>query len=269
MKRVSEGPLFHAFFLGFYKDNVRHGLSEFISLMRRVTPDFELYFIDNGRNGPDSLPGAVRYIEGDNSRWEFSGWDAGMHHAGGGDDRDVYIFCNDTFCFNRDWSAAESARFVKAFRKLARIDGPALSGEFNSFDKRFTLNGVQLSGWVSTYLFGMSGTLLKTMGSRLTVPDDVLNQLFLTIQDQKIVWGEDIDPILSAHISRWMFPKDAGAGWYKSSGASDELKINKVRAILNEKYLTACCIRLGGKLVRTNPGIVQRAFRKAKSAICM
>jgi hypothetical protein len=102
MESAKRKPRIHAFFLSFYEKNAELGLSEFISLIRSIGGEFDIYFIDNGKNRAVSLPEFVRYVKGDNFGWEISGWDAGIRHAGAVKDEDLYIFCNDTFCFCQD-----------------------------------------------------------------------------------------------------------------------------------------------------------------------
>lgn len=262
MKLAERKPRIRAFFLSYYRDKAEHGLAQFMSLLGFVGGEPEIYFIDNGGNGPVSLPASVRYVEGDNSRWEFSGWDAGIRQARAISDDDLCIFCNDTFCFHREWSDFERARFVRCFEKLRNVRKPGLAGEFCSFNEDFDLNGACLRGWVSTYLFGMTGTLLNLMESKLTLPEQTLNQLFVTIKNNRIVWGKEMDPSLAAHISNWLFPAAGAVGWYQSANASDELKVGKVRAILNEKYIASCCARHRGSIVQTNPTLFMRGVRK-------
>jgi hypothetical protein len=238
----------HAFFLSFYKEKLVDGLKEFTSLLDATGLPYEIYFIDNGENGVPEDGAVAKYVAGDNSSWEFSGWDAALDSLPEIRDEDLFVFCNDTFCFHRKWDLDSRDRFVNSFLRLVDFGGAGIAGEVNSFRRRFALGGVRMNRWVSTYLFALPGGLLNKMGGKLCVDEAMFDRLVLGVSEGKIHWGQDIDPILASHLDSWMFPKNRKRGWYNSYRTSTETKFGKIKAILNEKWVTACSESYGGRL---------------------
>lgn len=256
-----------AFFLSFYKEKLVGGLTEFRSLLDATGLPYEIHFIDNGGNGVPTGGAAVRYVAGDNSNWEFSGWDAALGTLTEIRDEDLFVFCNDTFCFHRKWDLVSRNRFVNSFLRLADFGGAGIAGEVNSFRRWFTLGEIRMDRWVSTYLFALPGGLLKKMGGKLCLDTAMFDRLVLGVSEGKIDWGQDMDPILASHVDSWMFPKNSELGWYNSYRASAEMKLRKIKAILNEKWITACSEGCGGRLFDARASAFTRLRRRFNSLL--
>lgn len=238
----------------FYDYYSEKAVREFKYLLERVDPDYRLIIVDN--HGGIANVGE-KVIRGNNINWEFSGWDTGLSTLSTINDSDVFIFCNDTFCHHNTWNASIRERFCKVFRSLVKNNkqksSAILSGTTDSVWKGFSLSEKKFNYWVSSYLFLMTGSLLNKMGGRLCIEEEILNRYISMDSENNLVWGSEVSFSLQSHLTRWLFEDGEDVGWYNKRNISFEKKIRKVKAIFNEKYLTANCLFCGGRVIEVMP----------------
>ncbi|NBA98228.1 hypothetical protein [Pseudomonas sp. R5(2019)] len=254
----------YAIFLSFYKDYEESGINEFTSLVESLGLEYELFIVSNRI---DNSLSQNNFILGDNSNWEFSGWDKGIAKISSFADEDIFIFCNDTFCFHRQWGVAERRRFLKAFTRLINSGEQGMSGEVNNVNKTFNLFGHSTDRWISTYLFAMTGGLLKKNKNKLSLPESQLENAVISADQDKAVWGVGVCETLTAHIQDWLYPDSINSGWYKAKDAPPAIKLRKAKTILNEKYLSAFCTSFNGMLFPANSNLLFRAFKRLQNIL--
>lgn len=249
----------YGLFVSYYEDHFRRAFEGFERFVCSLGSNCALTVICN--NPSNRLPGAVA---GDNTNWEFSGWDAGLATLGDFGQHDLLVFCNDTFTNHRPWGWSDRRRFADAFARLAASGRQGMCGEVHGYKQPFEILGLSCDRWVSTYLFALTGGLVNRLGRRLSLGEDVLARIAPGIGEAGIVWGDGISDGLKKHLDEWVFPYKAGTGWYKAASASEETKLRKVKTVLNEKYLAAWCVANGGVMMNAGPGFLLRKVREIK-----
>ncbi|HDC4344246.1 TPA: hypothetical protein QHT63_005309 [Klebsiella quasipneumoniae subsp. similipneumoniae] len=234
-------------------------MNEFIELVNGVSKDNKIIIVDNslGNNTPQDSNDDIVYLRGDNSNWEFSGWDVGLEAIPYINQSDVVIFCNDTFCHHNVWDTNTKKDFKNTFSKVTVKNEfqpfLALSGTTDSKWKVFSIENKKLVYWVSSYLFMMTGGLINKNNKKISISKSKLDQFIYLNEESKHMWGDGISHSLREHLDNWMYSTDKTQGWYKKDKLSPEVKIKKVKAILNEKYLTALCNSEGGRVYEIKP----------------
>lgn len=232
----------------YYDKYAFRAINEFKMLLSNLDSDYRIILVCNNFNLKQNILKKIDYnvLDGDNSAWEFSGWQKGLSSLSL-EDNDVVIFANDTFCHHNYWGKYEKFLFQKQFKKLIKKNSKkpfsAISGNVDTFGEKFSLEGCSASGWVSTYLFLITGTLLKQLDNKLTIRELIS---FDGIKGD-FIWDDGVSENLKKHIINWMFSiGDAQSGWYKKDDVDLMYKSKKIQSILNEKYLSACCNKNGG-----------------------
>lgn len=237
--------MIYGIYLSYYKDYQQKGLKEFSALINLIDKNHTLILVNNGPEEIDFC-GNFKITKGNNKNWEFSGWDEGIKSIHNISKDDYLIFANDTFCHHRTWTILERILFAFAFKKHITKKEQGITGDINTFNKEFEILGLKASKWASTYLFGIDAGLLKKIGNKISLNESSLDEM-ISIEDNKnLKWGTGTSISLKEYIDNWMSP-DNTLGWYKST-SSISTRERKTKAILNEKYLSALCLRQGGTL---------------------
>jgi hypothetical protein len=104
--------------------------------------------------------------------------------------------------------------------------------------------GVKSKGWISTYLFCISGSKVKELMPFCKVDSFYADQIKYDQQAKKLIL-ENCSDNLTHHLESWFFPKNPKLGWYKNSSNAEnsDLVKKKIVAILNEKLLFATALK--------------------------
>jgi hypothetical protein len=225
----------NAILLVYYEKYFETSLHEFVKILDNLELDYNLLIISNN----DALNYKNHIIhKGNNSHWEFSGWDRGIKLINSYSKNDFFIFCNDTFCHHRRWGFIQRDSFTYAFKNAITENFKGIVGEVDTFKEIFSINNYEASSWVSTYLFGMSGELLDKFNGCISLSDKSLKQLIVNVDGGKIFWadGSSVSYSLKKRIENWLNEKNIH-GWYNRN-CSDGIKLKKIRSILNEIYIS-------------------------------
>ncbi|HCB1497649.1 hypothetical protein DET57_11377 [Klebsiella oxytoca] len=234
----------------YYEKYADKSIKEFDDLLKKIDPNSKLIAISNS----DSiLASSCHLISGDNQNWEFSGWDVGLSSIDKLNDSDVVIFCNDTFCHHNPWDDKIKKKFTRVFSRLINENSRApflgIAGTTDCAWKEFSIDDKKFCNWISSYLFLMTGSLLKKMNGSICIDENRLDKYIHKDESDQIIWNPSISQELQRHLTQWIFGQDKDSGWYNKNNISPEKKIRKIKTILNEKYLTAICNYYHGKVI--------------------
>jgi len=114
-------------------------------------------------------------IGGDNSSWEFSGWQKGIDFVL--DENftcDVILFANDAF-YAYGWSIFEKAAEYN-LPYLAHISGSAL-GQLDTKGYAMTALGYDVTSWLCTNSFFLPTKIVKAIETLVSVDDLILSNI--------------------------------------------------------------------------------------------
>ncbi len=223
-------------------DKYQHALREIRTLFAQQMPEVahEVVVIDNalGREHHEQLAHRVTLIGGDNTAWEFSGWDRGVAHLG--HRLDGYDFVHLATSAFRQLYVAYLDRFDADM--LGLIAGRAAAvGHIDYYNSPVTLFGTRSQSWLRSSFVLLPPTELRLLGSLVSVTDR-----------GKLFSGDPaapfrIDAPLSAsyrqNILGWLTGEGTGQGteWHSRFKISEQTLgffEDKTVAILNEQMLT-------------------------------
>lgn len=184
----------------------------------------------------------IYFIGGDNSSWEFSGWDKGVAFAKQKKlNFDVVLFANDSF-FSYGWSILENCARYKlpdiAYRKKAIV------GQLDT--KNFLMNafGYDVSTWICTNTFFIHKEILEKVVPLAHLSDTDLDMIVSKSFDKKkFLCNNILSTSYKEMLLQWL-TKD----WHSKMVISEEnfdFFRKKVTAMINESLLTARIRSLG------------------------
>ncbi|MEB5476806.1 hypothetical protein [Acinetobacter pollinis] len=209
---------------------------------------FNLIVVNN-----DSTVYIPNSITGDNSAYEFSGWDSAVKDLKYRiNEGDYFIFANDTFCHHRKWKWYQKFKFSYAFNDFFKNKFNGICGDVNSFGKDFNLSGVVTQSWVSSYLFMINSSLILHESFKFDSIEDNISKYVENISDESgIEFVDNFDDELGKHLNNWLYPRD-NDGWYNAKNCSSKDKLKKLKSIINEKLLSINVLKLGGNICDVN-----------------
>jgi hypothetical protein len=187
--------------------------------------------------------GATGYdwLKHDNTGMEFGAYQAGLDRITWSEDEsDVVLFVNDTLSTHHVLSRVIRSNLSEGILRIAALsDTPAICGEVDVSARSFTVRGLKVVRWVSTWAFALNWQALQALAFRVYVAEldadiqaEVAPHKFFT---------PGVDAVLRAHLSAWLFGAGA-SGWQHAaplSAENAESMARKARAIMQEKYLSA------------------------------
>jgi hypothetical protein len=202
-------------------------------------------------------------ISGDNSLWEFSGWDHGYKFIR---DQfclvtgDVIIYANDTF-HRRAYSLGGISHLDEFNADILR--GHDLTqeviGYLDDFPRSVTLIDIKYDSWLRSNIFMIPADIAERLYPLVfpLSPDEIFSG------NMQKFWGETskISENWKAYISSWLFGTKNPAypeyrlHWHKVQQVnSDNWEFFKIKArcILSEHYLTARLHDWGVPIIDTN-----------------
>lgn len=250
--------------LAFYESYLPSALSLHAQIKASIG-ETQLIVVDNSHNKnlKDLYP-TLLVIKGDNRVSEFSGWQSAVKYIQSKDSidsDDLFIFANDTANRHRFFTFVDRLLFSTTLKKACMDGSRYMVGEVVRSKTTLGIDGCLFNKWMSTYLFAISGSLLKTLKTDLTlgvISDDYVS----AITPSAINFTSRISSSLSNHINNWLFPNAKGKGWYNVKRSSAEEKARKSLAIICEKKLSALAINNDFTLYDIYETKVARRYKK-------
>lgn len=179
-----------------------------------------------------------KVIPGSNLLNEISGWQEGLDflRQNHGDALSV-IFVNDTVVSHRTFTRFRLSAFI---RTALDASGNSVVGfiDGREFDG-FSVAGLPLTGWVSTYCFFVTHNALARLDFRiLDLP--VASACINGGADEERFFSNSMSLPLRTHLRSWLFH----GRWYASeplTAENEERFVKKAQCIASEKWLSARC----------------------------
>lgn len=253
----------------YYAAYLDSALNEFSNLLERLSDDSMMIVVStNEKLKITNKPRNSIFIYGNNSLREFSGWESGLAYCrinGLVEGSRLVVFANDTFCHHNKYGLLTRLRFVSVFKRASRnAEFPILAGEIHGFGHQFTICGVTSSVWVCTYLFALTGELIKRMEGIL--PKDNLTSVTFGHTQESFISG-NLSSNLASHICSWLLG-DGPTKWYGKKNITPENRdslVGKAKSILCEKYLTAGALAAGATIISVFRNPLYRQLRRLES----
>lgn len=235
---------------------VRHGTERYPdadrrldALLSRTLPDVErsTVIIDNALpSGLKSACGSQCFlIGGDNTDWEFSGWNVGLRFAGGlARPFDLIHFATDAF---EQFDAAAPARITAPMLEALRF-GPAAAGHIDFFNEPAELFGQPVQFWLRSSFFFLRPAEVRALGSMVSLLDK--RAVFSGDPGQPFRKGSSVSGRLADYLTGWLTGEGTGQGvqWHSrfvlNAGTLPFFEA-KAAAILNELLLSQRLLSAG------------------------
>ncbi|MCS7092176.1 MAG: hypothetical protein NZM26_02395 [Patescibacteria group bacterium] len=198
------------------------------------------------------------FISGDDSTYEFSGWDKGIKYI----ERhfcirhdDLIILANDTF--HRNYGDDYLQLFLKKQILLCRSEN-FLYGYKDAYPKPVSLFGLTVSSWLrSSFLICSYATLNMLRPLAIPFANDIL---FSKNYKQFFHDNVPLSNNYKQYLRTWLFGEKDPTGefqekWHSQRPLTQDnfsLFKGKTRAILSEHYLSARALNKGIKLLGVN-----------------
>lgn len=256
--------------LSYYPHYLDAALTEFIAILSSISHNYKVIVVNNNPDGNSLklVDDHVVVIDGDNSSWEFSGWHVGLKYIKQTEhfsNANCIIFANDTLNKHRIFSFVDRKLFVNSIKSMPKTR-PAICGELNAIGanpESFSIYMAKANGWISSYLYALNRPMLLRL-DQFDMKSEFDRALLKYNQHGFQFDSLLVSQNLSDYIRDWLFPDVARHGWYGSSriaAGNVELLKNKLRAILNEKFLSANCVASGGVLVDVYAGRAAKLYQ--------
>jgi hypothetical protein len=210
----------------------------------------QYFIIDNEYEGDvvQEIGNEVSKIGGDNSSWEFSGWQKGLDFLNAQKiEYDLVLLCNNAFLMNDGSSLLEryAARAAYLSYFLQSVVGRA-----DSYGKEFQIESHKMKSWVCTNSFFIPRRFIQKIKSVITFNSHDMER-FLPVEYNS---GEIF--LKEAAISQWYMDKALiewlTKNWHGSFSLSNntwDIFSRKVHSILNEVVLTARLRESGARVL--------------------
>jgi hypothetical protein len=251
-------------YLVFGDENLNNGLCEIENILNKMFDDKEIKYvvIDNSNSIKENHANEPYIITGDNSYFDFSGWDKGYSFALENNlisDETLILFANDTF-FKRNYSDGENYLnvFSKDIIKNKNLKESAI-GYIDDFPKDVIINEIKYNSWIRSNIFFIPSNIMKDL-KKLTF-DFPKERIFSNNINE--FWSNDslISNNWKAYISSWLFGIENKAypeyklHWLKAKSLDInnwEFFQRKAITILSEHYLTARLFNMNISIIDIN-----------------
>jgi hypothetical protein len=218
--------------------------------------DIVYYIIDNSREGGYcvNVSDGIFRIGGDNSSWEFSGWQKGIGFLKeNGISYDVVLFVNDAF-LAYGWTMLEKA--VELDLPKIALEKQSVIGHIDTKEIPMRAMGHDVSSWICSNAFFVPKRALEKMDSLVSVDNEKLNSILDEEYVEGCVFRTDapLDESYKSMVVKWLTED-----WHSKIEINNETWCyfrKKVQAMVNESLLTAK-IRKNGIAMRPYFEIVE------------
>ncbi|OGP55713.1 MAG: hypothetical protein A2Y65_03105 [Deltaproteobacteria bacterium RBG_13_52_11] len=214
--------------------------------------DKNYFIVDNLKTGDNflKLNKTLCRIDGDNSGWEFSGWQRGLSYLRNNNiNYDAVLFANDAF-FAYGWSLLEYSDRINLSKWL--INGNSIMGHIDTKNIQLEVFGNDVSEWVCTNCFFLPRRIIEKLDSVVSLNDDKLHSIVSEkfpggLEEQDYIkyfkYNSDLNDNYKTMVITWLIKE-----WhdrFKINEATWDIFRNKLRSLLNESLLTARIKKLG------------------------
>jgi len=251
-------------YLAYGSAHIQSGISVLKDIALRMFPGtkLQILIVDNSQQNIFSRHDEITTISGDNSLWEFSGWDHGITYAEkelNPDSSTIYLFANDTF-HRRQYR--DGPNFLDVFNKEL-IEGKdvltSAIGYLDDFPKQVSLNKIKYSTWIRSNIFFLPRKTTIDLYPLTAKFDD--NVLFSDQPEQFWSTSDLLSDNWKAYISSWLFGRSSESypeyklQWIKAQPVTNEnfeFFKKKARCIISEHFLTARLHQMKIPIIDTN-----------------
>jgi hypothetical protein len=234
-------------YLQYDKNKYPYSFQYITGCLNKIDAEISYIVVDNFNcNKSIEKFGNVHVIGGDNTNWEFSGWQKGFEYTRGNINSDLIIFCNDSLRSYRHKMlelehlkkmlerATKEKLFVGKIDRVAEVD--------------FDFMNYNLSEWICSNVFAAAPCAFENILIDSSIEFDIDS----IAGDVDTFLGNDNMGInLRKHIYNWL-----SFGWHSKFNVRENIELfkHKTKAILNEKLLTAKMRENGYYLYNTVDG---------------
>jgi hypothetical protein len=211
--------------------------------IKKIIIDNKIVSTDN----IEKLSGNIIKISGDNSLWEFSGWDKGIKYLKDNNiEYDVVLFVNDSFqnpAHNAVLSVINDNRIAECHKEKSFSGGRGGLKEFN-----FILDNYDVSTWNRSCYFLMSKYIIDRMDSICCADKNFIDKCI----EKKATYpyfkkDAPVNENLQNRVINWLSDY-----WHSSFKFEDNWDLFRMKtlAFFNELLLTAKLKELGFNIIR-------------------
>ncbi|EMH4162857.1 hypothetical protein RJ498_002114 [Pluralibacter gergoviae] len=207
---------------------------------------YELVYVDNSTENIShrSINRKELWIKGSNVGGEFSAWDEGYDYINENYTLfpdDVFLFLNDTFCHHHYFTFYDKFLYRKVIKNCREKN---IFGELNGVKKEFAINNYIFSKWVSSYILILTKSSVDKLlpfNKVSSIDEIVLDDIKSKLSDNQVI-VPFFSESLNVHLTNWLFPTDNN-GWYNAKKGNLDIYMFKLKAIMNEKFITYSALK--------------------------
>ncbi|ELW9443381.1 hypothetical protein R0595_002468 [Pluralibacter gergoviae] len=223
-------------------------------------------FVDNsGDIIPEhELAENVSWLRGSNLGGEFTAWEEGYHFIRNKNikENDIFVFLNDTFCHHRIFTFYDRLIYRNIINNF-KCD--AIYGELNKGESSLGINQQSFNKWISSYIFMVAYKNIQhllPLNAVINLSEDDMVAISNGLS-KGVVSVPAFSQNLNEHLSQWLFPTDR-KGWYKAKKISTDAYFFKLKAIINEKFLTYHAIKSGFEIKGIYDNYISRIYNSLR-----
>ena len=240
-------------FLRYGVDKYATALENLNSILPNIMGEVEheTLVVDNAIRDDDEIPpdSILKIIAGDNSSWEFSGWDRGIEHLG-----------NEIW--NYDYINLVSSAFAELYNDylkrfnvshLLELAGkPVALGHIDCYNAPVCFGYHRFQHWMRSSFILIAPSELKALGSLVSVEGG--DGIFSEDHNQPFLCDSPVSANYQEYIISWLTGSGTGQGteWHSKFELQQEnFKYfqQKSKAIFNEQLFSVRLRALGCKLI--------------------